>query len=410
LSKICKINLDDSILFPRILNVFSTVAVEVESFAMVSYTVRILEKKGSTGIQNSDLCSSILLSMIQFLDKILTHDTKLLDNLFMWALMIIPVANIQTYNACMDLLNTLVYIMTKLNLFDGYESIGDYFNKAFEGQAEFQEFEKIIGITFNKHYSFALSVVLMKGLVEVKTREQTLKLLRQLLKTQNKIGAHSRHSLGFITPLLPFEQRYQKSVYLEQFYQKEIFDHPERVFLFQKFLFTLGKELTIPEEIISVYTPLTEGFNLIPSTFEDVFKDHHAMTQTIRVYTHGQTEQVSDVGLLLFKSMTQVNYTLSTKEPFKEYGFDGFKKHINFTNPCKTECTASAIKFMKSSFDNQQGNEILEEAKKELEREKAEAAQKLEAETALKLESEVIQQEEKKDDSQKNQPIEQVAQ
>jgi hypothetical protein len=235
-------------------------------------------------------------------------------------------------------------------------------------------------------------------------------LLRQLLKTQNKIGAHSRHSLGFITPLLPFEQRYQKSVYLEQFYQKEIFDHPERVFLFQKYLFTLGKELTVPEEIISVYTPLTEGFNLIPATFEDVFKDHHAMTQSIRVYTHGQTEQVSDVGLLLFKSMTQVNYTLGTKEPFKEYGFDGFKKHINFTNPCKTECTASAIKFMKTSFDNQQGNDILEEAKKELEREKAELEQSQKVPVVVVDSTETVPQEEKKDENQKNQPTEQVAQ
>jgi len=399
LSKSCKVNLDDTILFSKILNIFSTVASEIESYSMISFTVRVLEKKGPNGIQNSDLCSSILLSMVQFLEKITQHDTGLLDSLFLTGLMLIPVSDIQCYNAIMHLLNQLIRIMTQINLFDGYEHIGEYFINSYKTEDLLKQFEQHIGVTFEKNFSFALSTLIMKGIIEPKTRDQTLKFLRQLLKTSNKIGSHSKHSLGFITPLLSFEQRYQKQVYLEQFYKKEIFDTPERIFLFQKYLFTLAKELTVLEEIISVYTPLTEGFNLIPLVFTDVFKDHASLTQVVKVYTAPtSSEALIDCGLSLFKSMTQGHYQLSTKEPFTEYGFSGFKKHINFQNPLKDQCTIVSIKYMKKNFDNQQGLEILEEEKKQLEKQKQEEIRRIEEKKKSQQDEKKAQQEEKKEE------------
>jgi hypothetical protein len=209
----------------------------------------------------------------------------------------------------------------------------------------------------------------MKGFTEPKPREITIKFIRLLLLLSNKMQCHTSLSLGFITALLPFEQIYQRQSFFDALFQKEIFESKDgdRVFLFQKYLFTIVKELKQPEEILAVYTALTQAFKTIPDVFVSVFKDHSSLTHAVKVYTQKSddtTEEIIDKGLALFKSMTQQHYTLSTKEYFAEFGFEGFKKHSNFgikDNKDFIVQSALAVKFIKGKFDDSEATKFLNE-------------------------------------------------
>jgi hypothetical protein len=105
----------------------------------------------------------------------------------------------------------------------------------------------------------------------------------------------------------------------------------ERVFLFQKYLFTLALELHLEDEIIAIYTTLKVAFESLPGIFTEVFRDHTSVKQVVSVYTQGTKEKIVECGLALFKSMAKEAQKLNTYEPFKEVGFEGFRKHtINF--------------------------------------------------------------------------------
>jgi hypothetical protein len=77
-----------------------------------------------------------------------------------------------------------------------------------------KQLEQAAGVSFKEHFSFAISVLLMKGLGgEGIIRETTLALIKQLLFISNSINAETGQSLGFITALLPFDKQLQTQRY-----------------------------------------------------------------------------------------------------------------------------------------------------------------------------------------------------
>src|SRR5690606_31444538 len=95
--------------------------------------------------------------------------------------------------------------------------------------------------------------------------------------------------------------------YHEQLFQQDVFQSMlgERVFLFQKYLFTLALELHLEDEIIATYTTLKVAFESLPGVFTEVFRDHTSVKQVVSVYTQGTKEKIVECGLALFKSMAK---------------------------------------------------------------------------------------------------------
>jgi hypothetical protein len=121
-----------------------------------------------------------------------------------------------------------------------------------------------------------------------------------------------------------------------------VFEHENgvRVFLFQKYLFTLVQEIKEgnssshnEQAMLCIYRTLNRGFDSkIRSLFNDVFRDHHSMSHVVRSYTSSENDKIIEACMNLFKSMSNDirGTALVMKEPFQECGFPSFKKHRNF--------------------------------------------------------------------------------
>eukprot|EP01080_Neovahlkampfia_damariscottae_P001672 gene1672-441_t len=362
-----------SFLFPKVLTMFTAIGPPNECISILPYSIRCLEKQGAKVFHNTELCSGVMLAIYQISYRLGKLPIETLNSLFLVGIMFIPIADSSFYISIVSMLYSIMKIMIKYSVFEDYEDIGGYFNGVIREQNKelIDTFEKNIGLSFEKNFSFALSCLLMKGFSEPKPREITIKFIRLLLLLSNKMQCHTSLSLGFITALLPFEQIYQRQTFFEALFQKEIFESVDgdRVFFFQKYLFTIVKELKNNDEILAVYRALTEAFKSIPEVFVPVFKDHSSLTHAVKVYTQKEentTEEIIDQGLALFKSMTQQHYTLSTKEYFTEFGFEGFKKHSNFgpqENKDVIKQVALSLKFIKQSFDDSEAQQFLSEFK-----------------------------------------------
>jgi hypothetical protein len=340
-------------------------------------TLELLASFGIKGLQNQDLTISAILSIHHYITTLGTKTpVVLLNKLFLLGIMLISISDFQIYGSVLSLLLTTAKILGKHNVFDEYLSLGDYFIDVNEKDGNIDNIKQLeisLGINFREHFSFAITTICMKGLTTEATRQVTMKFIKQLLFISNKIESHTSHSLGYITALLPFEESYQRTSYLEQLFQNDIFYHEkgERIFLYQKYLFSLVSELMMESEQITVYNILTNGFNINSNLFLEVFRDSESVTQAIRVYTEGNTEQLVDAGLALFKAMTSKRYKLSKSEGFfSKIGFSGFRKHSSFkvfTQDKKMilTCTDLIIKFLKNGGFNETLLEV-ENEKKEI--------------------------------------------
>lgn len=364
-ANICKTSIvsGNLVLFPRTLTAFAIVASPDQSANMIPSILGFLGKLPANSLEASDAAVSIMLSLVHLFNKLDVNDPNtatLAFQQFLLGILMIPNAKEELVNAIVGVMLCVLNILYESQELAKYQSLGHFFNTcARDSKYEdvLSKFEGIVGVSFKDHFSFALSVLLMKAVVSVKTRERTISFLKQLLIVSNKLQFFTAHSLGFICALIPFEKQYHSTLYCEHLFQKEIFEHPkqETVFLYQKYLFSLVSEVQSDSEKIAIYTTLMRGFDALPDTFADVFKDHHSMSHVVKAYAHGANDSLIECALNLFKSMSRNKKKqgpLSTKEPFEDCGFKGFREHIQFKKT-KPELHDMLAKFLKQHFQSE---------------------------------------------------------
>jgi len=300
--------------------------------------------------QQQDLLLSIVLTLGRFVQKLKpstdAQQLQLTESLFLTGLVLLAIVDARIYNAVLRTMGFIVSSLHDCGVLDKYENLSEYMNDRLRGTANplcsgvLEEFEQVTGISFKEHFSFAMSILLMKALVGESTRDDAAALLKQFHMLQNKLHWHPRESLGYFCGLIAFDRQYSTNSFCDFMYQREVFEHPNgiRVFLFQKYLFTLVTEINTAsanneQAMLCIYKTLNKGFDSkIRALFTDVFKDHHSMSHVVRTYTSSENDKIIEACMNLFKSMSnEIRGTaLSMKEPFQECGFGGFKKHRTF--------------------------------------------------------------------------------
>jgi hypothetical protein len=139
----------------------------VNSFRTYSYTT-----KG----QSIDLPVAVLLCLGQYCYK-MDPDDPILRQIFLIPIMMAAASDPVLFGAVVHLLDCVLSAVTASRAFKECGSIEDYFNKYCRDQNNdpiVQKFEKMIGISFKTHFSFALSSLFMKGLTMSETKERRL--------------------------------------------------------------------------------------------------------------------------------------------------------------------------------------------------------------------------------------------
>ncbi|KAL9647335.1 hypothetical protein ABK040_011701 [Willaertia magna] len=338
------------IFFPRSLVAYSIVASAEQSYDMIPFVLNFLGKRGVDTLNDDELMLSIILSICQFCDSIVLLTKEKIGTirkLTLFGLFFLTVANSRTFSAVVKLLSkTFNMLFEAQDINNDYLSIGDYFNNCYKLENKHSEFvksyESATGLIFGEHFSFTLSLLLMKGLTasDTSTRRTTVAFIKQLVQIGSKLKYLQQSQLGFYTALIPFDKQYNSVLFSDQLFTREMFEHDkgERVFLFQKFLFLLVTEIKDYTCEAAVYKTLARGFEAISDVFEPVFQDHFSMTQVIRTYSSSQDDYIIEQSLNLFKIMSNHSKSrkLNIKEPFADCGFEGFKGHLTF-NTVKAE-------------------------------------------------------------------------
>jgi hypothetical protein len=323
---------------------------------MISYSLDFLAQQGAGAfIQTSsgnDFVLAVLLSINSFLKEIeLSEGNELLEvvnKMYFMSVMMLIVADQRLMLSNIELLITILDVMYNCNCFEGYHSIGEHFNAKFRSMEALTQFEQLVGVSFKEHFSFAIVVLIMRALVDEKTRVPALALVKQFLIISNKLEFATINSIGFITALIPFERQYNSPLYCDYLFQAVHFVHPkgEISFLFHKTLFTIVSELTAESEKLAIYKTIQRGLETLKTQFVDVFKDYHSLTHVVKVYTSAD-DNVVEAALSLFKTMSNgmSSSAMNTKEPFEECNFKGFRSYTKF-DKVSSEVTLKATKIL----------------------------------------------------------------
>ncbi|EFC38849.1 rasGTPase-activating protein [Naegleria gruberi] len=356
------------LLFPKSLISFSIISTSEQSYDMIPFVLNFIGKRGVETLSENELMLSVLLSINQFCINMVVEKDRIetLRKIIIFGFFLLTIANTKIYSAVTKLLSTVFAILFEArDIHDGFLSIGDYFNQVFRSDYSkylsiTKEFEETVGLSFGQHFSFTVSLLLMKGLAidDSTIRKATISLLKQILSISYKLKFEPQNQLGFIAALIPFDKQYNSVLYSEQLYSESMFTK-ETVFLFQKYLFSITASNIDLDSCASVYRSLARGFEAIPDTFADVFQDHHSMSQVIKVYTSSQDDTIIEHSLNLFKIMSNnaKSKKLQVKEPFADYGFKGFRDQTTFQttkDDLKKKCQKTLITFLTENFNEQE--------------------------------------------------------
>ena len=356
------------LLFPKSLIAYSIVSLQEQSYDMIPFVLNFIGKRGIDTLADNELMLSVVLSITQFCNNMVMEKekTETIQKLVLFGFLLLSVGNTKIYYAVIRMLGTAFNVLYESqDIHDGYTSLGDYFQTVYKSDFSkyalfIKEFEETIGISFGEHFSFALSVLLMKGLAvdDSTIRKATISFVKQLIHMCNKLKFEPQKQLGFVTALIPFDKQFNSVLYSEQLFVESMFTK-ETVFLFQKYLFTISASGIDLDSCASVYKTLARGFEALPDTFSDVFQDHTSMSQVIKVYTSSQDDSIIEHSLNLFKIMSNnaKSKKLQVKEPFAEYGFKGFRDQITFQNTkddLKKKCQKTIITFLLENFNEKE--------------------------------------------------------
>lgn len=332
---------------------------------VIETTQQLLSKNAVNGLQSPLFSSSFLLAAADVMPRLEYNNVKKDVNvrtcfeLLVFAILMLPLADSQAnccvFQASATLLTSIFTVLHNCDIFNDYKSIGHFFAsmcEKFNLTDVIDNFEQVNGVSFKEHFSFALAFLMMKGLTNSTTRENTTALFKKLIAISVKQRFLTEYSLGFIASLVPFEHVYTSSHYMQQLFRKEVFKNPrnETAFLFQRFLFIILEDETVPENSkIAVYAALLFAFEKMHDVYS---KLPITMNQVLKVFTQNSSDSIVKCALTLINYMTATNYnmdinSLGAKEIDFVPGFFGVKEQASFAKAKQDKQFVSiAVKFL----------------------------------------------------------------
>lgn len=166
--------------------------------------------KGALAIFNetdSSLIVSIMMCLSNIIDN-LPSDSRYLLHLFWLAIALVQVGHPETFPAAVKFLQSVLRALDSRKLF-AHRSIEEVLLEARRDLGDISyELDEACGVNFDNYFSFAVAVILLKGLKQCDTKDIVFQCLTVFLEIDCKRsvehGIIEAKTLGYLAGLLPF--------------------------------------------------------------------------------------------------------------------------------------------------------------------------------------------------------------
>ncbi|KAL0481620.1 hypothetical protein AKO1_012471 [Acrasis kona] len=255
-----------------------------------------------------DMPVSALLCLGQYCSK-MNPDDPVLNKILLTSCMLLATCDAVLFSAVVHLFDCVLTAISQSRSFRECGGLEEYFlQKCNSSPSQIQiinQFEKSIGINFNTHFSFAMSVLFMKGLTMSETKERAAQMCTKLIDVINKVNPNVNEILGYITALIPYHYDSLSTLLGDHFvlFTEDTFGHPHSALLFTRYLLTVVENVEFEPGMYRehIYGVLSEAFKKIPNVFECVYPD--VMPRVIDVYKTATSSRIVEVSLSLINTM-----------------------------------------------------------------------------------------------------------
>jgi neurofibromin 1 len=312
--------------------------------------------------QSLDLPVSALLCLGQYCLK-MDPDDPVLRQIFLIPIMLSAGSDPVLFSAVVHLFDCVLSAIAPSKAFRECGGLEEYFNRYCRDSNTdplVTKFEKMTGISFKTHFSFALSTLFMKGLTASETKERTAQICTTLINVVSKINNNVNEILGYITALIPYNYESLTQLLGENFtlFTEETFAHPNSALLFTRYLLTIVENVEFDQYREHIYGVLSEAFRKIPSVFEGIYPD--VMAKVIEVYKTAASARIVEVSLSLINAMMMETDRSFHSEGFKEdrlknIQFAGMVKAGSFkhvTEKSSQEVCSLSLEYIKNNISS----------------------------------------------------------
>jgi len=254
------------------------------------------------------------------------------------------------FNAALHLFKSTLVAISNGSQYKNCATFEEYFRKYIrteKNEVFIADLEKTTQMSFNTHFSFALSAFLVRGLTSnPATREKTSDVFVTLIEVSRKLSNKIPDLLGYISSLIPFnyDKIHQVMGTNFVFYSEENFSHKLAPVLFTRFLMAIVQSVSdflnpAPEENfelkkVMIFKVIQEVFEKIPTPFYPIFSE--VLQRTITYYKTScsvNQKKLAEVTLQLINTL-MLNPEAALKESpstLKEISFTGIDRLRSFT-------------------------------------------------------------------------------
>jgi len=368
------------ILLPRLLTAFGVLirsgqeAQDTLSFVMDC----LIDSFTSYSPYRNELPVASLLCLGQFCYK-LPLDHAVFKRILVIPITLLAIADPVLFPVVVNVLDCAITAISNSKAFNECTSLEDYFNKYCRDEKTdpiITKFEKLTGISFRTHFSFAISTLLIKGLTMNQTKECAARICSSLINVCTKVSTNMADILGFVCALIPYNYEQIKSILGDNYnlFTEDNFSHPYSALLFTRYLLTVVQNVELDSDKILIYSILKDAFKKVPEVFEPIYPD--VMPRVIQVYNQATNPRIAEVSLALINTMmgdSDESFTFSstgvdeTKDKLKDIFFTGINRAGSFktiNEQTRTECLTLVLEFIKNCFDNTGGYRKKDQPKK----------------------------------------------